>query len=136
MMTEFREAFGYFNTFGGNPVAMAAASAVLDVIEDEGLVENARKTGAHMLKLLRQIDHPGIAEVRGRGLFFAVEMMRDGAADPDIAARVVEAMKERGVLMGRAGRAQHVLKLRPPMPFSRRDAEEVAAKLALSLAEA
>ncbi|MCR8724708.1 aspartate aminotransferase family protein [Frigidibacter sp. ROC022] len=135
IMAEFREAFGYFNTFGGNPVAMAAATAVLDVLEEEGLVENARKTGAYMQKALRGLSHPGIVEVRGKGLFFGIEFARDGEPDGAAAAWMVEAMKARGVLLGRVGRKQQVLKLRPPMPFQRAQADEVVEKLAACLAE-
>jgi 4-aminobutyrate aminotransferase-like enzyme len=127
VMAAFREAFGFFSTFGGNPVSMAACLATLDVIETEKLVENARKVGAHLLKLLRKLDHPAIAQVRGRGLFFAVEFQGD---DPGaFTRRVVEGMKDRGVLVGRVGRQGQVLKLRPPMPFSRADAEVAAAAL-------
>ena len=132
IMAAFREAFGFFSTFGGNPVSMAAALATLDVIEAEGLVEHARATGAYTLGLLKSLRHPRIAEVRGRGLFFAVEF---GGADPGaFTARVVEAMKLRGVLLGRVGRQGQVLKLRPPMPFSRADADEAVGKLAEVLA--
>jgi len=134
VMAAFREAFGYFNTFGGNPVSCAAAAAVLDVIAEEGLQENARDTGAYMLDLLRGLDHPAIADLRGIGLFFAVELATDGQPRPDIAAKVVEGMKAAGVLMGRIGRGQHILKLRPPMPFGRDHADLVADRLAGVLA--
>lgn len=128
IMAAFREAFGFFSTFGGNPVSMAAALAVLEVIEAEGLIDNARKTGAYTLGLLKALAHPRIAEVRARGLFFAVEFTGD---DPgSFTGRVVEAMKDRGVLLGRVGRQGQVLKLRPPMPFSRADADEAVGKLA------
>ena len=132
IMAGFREAFGFFSTFGGNPVSMAAALAVLDVIEAEGLVAHARKTGAHMLKVLAGLRHPRIVEVRGRGLILGIAL---GGDDPGgFAARVVEAMKDRGVLIGRVGRHGEVLKLRPPMPFSRDNAAETTGKLAEVLA--
>lgn len=122
VMAAFREAFGYFNTFGGNPVACAAAMAVLDVLEEERLVERALDVSGAMLGMLRSLDHPLIAGVRGAGLFFGVELAREGAPAPEVAHRVVEAMKAKGVLIGRIGRQSHILKLRPPMPFSREDA--------------
>lgn len=122
VMAAFRGAFGYFNTFGGNPVSCAAASAVLDVIEGENLIENARDVGAHVLNLLRELEHPFISDVRGFGLFFGMEFARDGIPQTDFCGRIVEAMKDEGVLLGRVGRAQHILKMRPPMPFSRADA--------------
>ena len=135
VMAAFRDAFGYFNTFGGNPVSCAAAMAVMEVIAAEGLQQNARDTGAHMLDLLRGLDHPAIADVRGLGLFFAVELASDGQPRPDIAAKVVEGMKDRGVLMGRIGRQQHILKLRPPLPFGRDHAAMVAERLQEALAQ-
>lgn len=132
VMTEFREAFGFFSTFGGNPVSMAAAMAVLDVIEAEGLVANAEKTGAYLLSLLKGLRHPRIAEVRGHGLFLSVEL---GGPEAGAAAEAaVEGMKDRGVLIGRVGRQGQVLKLRPPMPFARGHAEEAAEALAATLA--
>ncbi|MFA7503383.1 MAG: aminotransferase class III-fold pyridoxal phosphate-dependent enzyme [Burkholderiaceae bacterium] len=135
VMAAFREAFGYFNTFGGNPVSCAAASAVLDVIEAEGLVENARQTGAYMLSLLDSLDHPLIADVRGAGLFFAMELTHNGEPASESCAAVVERMRQRGVLMGRIGRHQHILKIRPPMPFARPEADMLAETLAGVLAE-
>ncbi|WP_343080532.1 aspartate aminotransferase family protein [Ostreiculturibacter nitratireducens] len=134
VMAAFREAFGYFNTFGGNPVSCAAALATLDVIEEEGLVENARDVGGYTVSLMRELSHPLIADVRGGGLFFGIELMRDGRPATEDARRIVEGMRERGVLMGRIGRAQHILKLRPPMPFSRENADLAVGTLAEVLA--
>lgn len=120
VMTAFRESFGYFNTFGGNPVAAAAATAVIDVIEEEDLVSNAAETGAFLAQSLSSIDHPAIAEVRGRGLFAGVVLTdADGAPASRLAEDVVEEMKNHGVLIGRIGRRMNILKLRPPMPFGR-----------------
>lgn len=135
VMAAFRNAFGYFNTFGGNPVSCAAALATLEVIEEEGLVENSRAVGAHLLALLRAIAHPCIHEVRGLGLFLAVEFAQDGLPAGAFCGEVVERMRGKGVLLGRVGRAQHILKLRPPLPFSRENAETAATALAEVLAE-
>ena len=135
VMAAFRGAFGYFNTFAGNPVSCAAAMAVLDVIEDEGLVENARAVGAHALALLRQLRHPLIADVRGFGLFFGIEFAAQGQPATAFCGRVVEAAKDRGILLGRVGRGQHILKMRPPMVFSRANAEMLAAELDAILRE-
>lgn len=135
VMAAFRNAFGYFNTFAGNPVSCAAATAVLDVIEQEGLVENAREVGAHALRLLRELRHPLIADVRGFGLFFGIEFARDGIPAGEFCGRMVEAAKQRGILLGRVGRAQHILKMRPPMPFSRANAEHLVETLDAILQE-
>lgn len=129
VMAAFRNAFGYFNTFGGNPVSCAAAAAVLDVIEGEGLVGNAQRVGAEVLALLRGLEHPLIADVRGFGLFVGMEFAENGRPAGAFCGRVVEAMKDEGVLLGRVGRAQHILKIRPPMPFSSENAALLAQVL-------
>ncbi len=137
VMAEFREAFGYFNTFGGNPVAAAACLATLEVTQQEGLQENARSVGAYMLQHLRDLRHPMIAEVRGEGLFFGMEFVTDGAMTPAtrFAAQIVERMRARGVLMNRIGRHMNTLKMRPPMPFSRGNADFLVETLTGALAE-
>lgn len=124
VMAAFREAFGYFSTFGGNPVSAAACLATLQVLEEEGLQENARRIGDYALERMRAIRHPWIAEVRGAGLFFGAEFIDDeGRPATDFAAEVAERMRHRGVLLHRAGRHMNTLKMRPPMPFSRENAD-------------
>lgn len=127
ILATFRNAFRYFNTFGGNPVSCAVANAVLDVLEQENLVANAHNVGAYALDLLRPLAdrYDCIGEVRGAGLFFGAELVRDRETRepaPDTAGRVINAMRDRGVLMGRTGIHGNVLKIRPPMPFSRDNA--------------
>jgi 4-aminobutyrate aminotransferase-like enzyme len=113
-----------FSTFGGNPVAAQAALAVLDVIRDERLIPQVKRVG----ELLRgRIDelrtrHSGIVDVRGLGLLVGVQL-----DDPGRAKAVVDAMRERGVLIGRTGPADDVLKIRPPLIF---DDEHVAVLIA------
>jgi len=137
IMAAFREAFGYFNTFGGNPVSAAAAMATLTVIEEEGLVENARDVGAYALERLAGLAHPLIGEVRGAGLFFGVEFVLDAEMAPATAftADVVEGMRRRGILLNSGGRNENILKIRPPMPFSRENADQLIDTLAQVLAE-
>jgi 4-aminobutyrate aminotransferase-like enzyme len=136
LMAEFREAFGYFNTFGGNPVAAAAATAVLDVIAEENLIPHAARTAERTMALLGGLRHPAIAEVRGAGLFFGV-VLQDEAGQPAtaMAVRVMEEMKNRGVLIGRIGRHMNILKLRPPMPFGEAEAELAVSTLSAVLGE-
>ncbi|WP_099825903.1 aspartate aminotransferase family protein [Oceaniglobus indicus] len=117
VMAAFRNAFGYFNTFGGNPVSAAAANAVLDVIEGDALIPHAAAMGAHALDRLKSVTHPAITEVRGNGLFFGLVLEEDGAPATALATRIVEAMKDRGILIGRIGRHMNILKMRPPMPI-------------------
>ena len=129
VMSEFRNAFGYFNTFGGNPVSCAAASATLDVIEEDGLIANSKIVGHGFLERLQAIKHGSIASVRGRGLFIALELETDGIADEVLAATIVEYARNNGMLMGRTGRNRNILKLRPPMPFSIQNAREATNTL-------
>ena len=129
IMEAFRGAFGYFNTFGGNPVSAAAAMATLDVIKEEGLVENAATTGEYLLAGLKALEHPAIKRVCGRGLFFSIELENEGTPAKGYTAWVVEEMKRAGVLLGKGGRHDNILKIRPPMPFSRADADFALARL-------
>ena len=109
LVASFGSNTGYFNTFGGNPVAAAVGLAVLDVIEGEGLIENARNVGAYTSELLRALQsrHGAVADVRHNGLYFGIELTADG--DEALAATktsaVVEAMREDGVLISPAVRA-------------------------------
>jgi 4-aminobutyrate aminotransferase-like enzyme len=129
---EIMEAFTsrnmYFNTFGGNTVSVAVGLAVLKVLEEERLLENARRVGEYVIEGLEtlQTRHPVIGDVRGRGLFFAVEMVRDRSTKEPAGAetkRIVNAMRERGVLISRIGPHDNILKIRPPMPFNTDNAD-------------
>ncbi|APX89952.1 aspartate aminotransferase family protein [Brevirhabdus pacifica] len=136
IMAAFRGAFGYFNTFGGNPVSAAAANATLSVIEDEDLVTKARDVGAYARERLAAIGHPLIAGLRGRGLFFGAELRHaDGSAASDATADLVEAMRRRGVLLNRIGPEGNILKIRPPMVFDHGHADLMIATLTEALDE-
>lgn len=135
---EIAEAFDngmeYFNTFGGNPVSCAVGRAVLDVVQDEGLQENALQVGNHFLAGLRDIAqrHPLIGDVRGRGLFLGVELVRDpDSLEPaaEEAAQVIEAMKEAGILLSTDGPLHNVLKIKPPLVVTRSDVDRVVETL-------
>jgi len=124
----------YFNTFGGNPVSCAIALAVLDVIADEKLQENARRVGGFLLDGLRELQqrHDAIGDVRGCGLFLGVELVRDRAArtpDRPKAKAVVEAMKARHVLLSTEGPDDNVLKIKPPIVFSAANCDEFITAL-------
>jgi len=128
----------FFSTFGGNPVACAAALAVLDVLDDEGLVAGAASVGdwlrAELMALAER--HAAIGDVRGRGLMTGVELVRDRATrEPagEIAVRVKDEMAERGVLIGATGRAGNVLKIRPPLCITRDEAALIVATLDAAL---
>lgn len=128
VMTAFRQGFRYFNTFGGNPVSCAAAMAVLDVLRDEALQENARTVGAYAKAGLQRLalKHDAIGDIRGHGLFFGAEMVTDRALKtpaPRFTTRVANEMRQRGVLLNKLGLHYNTLKIRPPMPFSTADAD-------------
>ena len=138
IMAAFRNSFRYFNTFGGNPVSCAAAMAVLDVIEDENLQENARIVGAHARAGLSKLaeKHECIGDVRGYGLFFGAELVTNRttkAPASQHAIRVANEMRQRGVLMNKLGIHYNTLKIRPPMPFSIEDADFMLATLDATL---
>ncbi len=133
---EWIERFGqtsrYFNTFAGNPVAAAAGMAVLDEIDRLGLLANSRETGAYVRAGLESLagKYPLIANVRGRGLFFGAEFIRpDGTPAAEETTRVVNRMRENGVLISRIGRRGNILKMRPPLVFSRADADHMLSAL-------
>jgi 4-aminobutyrate aminotransferase-like enzyme len=124
----------FFSTFGGNPVACAAALAVLDVLEEERLLANASAVGDALRAELRSLAgrHKSIGDVRGRGLMTGVELVVDPATrQPDgaLASRVKDEMAERGVLIGTTGRHGNVLKIRPPLCITRDEAALIAATL-------
>jgi 4-aminobutyrate aminotransferase-like enzyme len=114
----------YFNTFGGNPVSAAAALAVIDVIDEEGLLDNAREVGTHLgigLAALAR-DHEIIGHVQGSGLFWGLDLVTDRESRrpivPADTQRLATALRREGVLMGVTGDHGNVLKVRPPLPFS------------------
>lgn len=128
VLAEFGRRAGYFNTFGGNPVAASAGLAVLDVLSRERLRENALRVGEYMRGGLRSLaeQFSCIGDVRGVGLFTGLEFSEDRASArplPALARRVVEGLRERHILIGTAGRAGNVLKMRPPLCFSTENAD-------------
>jgi alanine-glyoxylate transaminase/(R)-3-amino-2-methylpropionate-pyruvate transaminase len=124
----------HFNTFGGNPVVCAQGKAVLEVIEREGLQENARRIGGYLLEGLRKLAarHELIGDVRGRGLMIGVELVKDRAAKApakEETARVFELAKDRSLLIGKGGYFGNVLRIKPPMCLTQADADFLLATL-------
>jgi len=121
---------GYFNTFGGNPVAAAVGIAVLEVIESESLMDNARTVGAYLGSRLRQLQHrhPIIGDVRNCGLYFGVEFSDESQTGQSLASATVafvNEMRRRGVLISSCGPEGNILKIRPPLPFSQANADQL-----------
>jgi 4-aminobutyrate aminotransferase-like enzyme len=134
----FDNGMEFFSTFGGNTVSCAVGIAVLDVVRDEGLQEHARLVGDHMGARLRALaaKYPIVGDVRGSGLFWGVELVRDRETLEPAGAEasfVANRMRERGVLLGTDGPYHNVVKIRPPMPFTADDADLLADELELAI---
>ncbi|XP_055068069.2 ethanolamine-phosphate phospho-lyase [Misgurnus anguillicaudatus] len=124
----------YFNTFGGNPVSCAIGLAVLDVIEKEDLQGNALRVGGYLTQLLDNLKekHPLVGDVRGHGLFVGVELVRDKKQRTPATAEaqdVIYRLKEQRILLSADGPHRNVLKFKPPMCFSREDADLAVGKI-------
>jgi 4-aminobutyrate aminotransferase-like enzyme len=141
LLETFAKQTRYFNTFGGNSVSCAVALAVLDVIEKEQLVANAHATGAYLRAGISRLAprYPWIREVRGAGLFVGVEL----ASHPTTrlparqeAARIVNDLRHRGVLIGTTGRDSNILKIRPPLTISPGEVDVLLEALEASLSNA
>jgi 4-aminobutyrate aminotransferase-like enzyme len=127
---------GYFNTFGGNPVSCAAGLAVLNVIEMEGLQQNALVVGNYLIERLLELqkEYPVLGEAHGAGLLLGVDISKaDGSPDKELARRVMNHMRQKGVLIGTTGPDANVLKIRPPIVFNQEHAELLLASLANAL---
>jgi 4-aminobutyrate aminotransferase-like enzyme len=142
--TDAVERFGreqrYFNTFGGNTVAVAAAQATLDVIRDQDLLGNSDRVGSEIRDGLGQLStrHECIGDIRGSGLYIGVEIVNDRRTkipDPEAASEVVNGLRERRVLISATGLHANVLKIRPPLVFSPSDADRLLSTLGEVLAD-
>ena len=140
LLEAFARQTRYFNTFGGNSVSCAVALAVLEVIERERLMDNAQLSGEHLRQGVLRIAgrYPWVREVRGAGLFVGVEL----AANPALklsarqeAARVVNDLRRRGVLVGATGRNSDVLKIRPPLSITSAEVDLLLEALDQALAK-
>jgi 4-aminobutyrate aminotransferase-like enzyme len=134
LMQKFRTTSKYFNTFGGNPVSSAAALATLGVLQSENLMANADDVGAYAKTGLQTLAErfEVIGDVRGRGLFFGAEMVLDRRTKSPAAnyvKRVANEMRRRGVILNFIGIHYNVLKIRPPMPFSRANVDMMLGTL-------
>ncbi|MCH8955851.1 aminotransferase class III-fold pyridoxal phosphate-dependent enzyme [candidate division KSB1 bacterium] len=124
----FETGMEYFNTFGGNPVSCAVGLAVLDVIEEEKLQDNALKVGTYLKKSLEKLKekHALIGDVRGLGLFLGIELVRDrDNLEPaaEEASYLIERMKDCGILLSTDGPLHNVIKIKPPICFNEEDAD-------------
>lgn len=139
VMAAFSDHIPYFNTFGGNPVSIAAAQAVLQVIEEERLQAHSLEVGIRLRDELSRLGerHEAVGDVRGAGLFIGFELVSDREArtpDRTLALNVIEHLREEGVLTSVAGPHGNVLKLRPTLAFQHADIDWLVGSLDRALA--
>ena len=130
----FNNGMEYFNTFGGNPVSCRIGMAVLDVIEEEGLQEHARRVGERLLAGLKRLveRHPIVGDARGTGLFQGIELVTDRESlepAPRHAGYLVERIRDRGILLSTDGPLHNVVKIKPPLVFDEDDADRLVSNL-------
>lgn len=134
----FANGMEYFNTFGGNPVSCAIGTSVLQIVHKENLQENALKVGTYLKEQLKKLgkDYPIIGDVRGQGLFLGIELV-DAQKNPlpDQTRYLINRMKEHKILMSSDGPDKNVIKMKPPMVFSKENAQELLKYLRKILGE-
>ncbi len=131
----------HYNTFGGGPMAMAAANAVMDVVEKDDLADNSKKVGDRLLAGLRKLQQKNerVGDVRGMGLMVGVELVKDRKSrefSPELTVRVVESMKDQGVLVGKGGLEGNTVRIQPPLCWTAADADRTVAALEQALKDA
>ena len=141
VIESFQRDSHYFNTFAGTPVACAAALAVLEVIEQQDLQARALETGQYLLEGLKELatNQAMIGDIRGSGLFIGIDLVRDREShEPAVAEtqKAVNLLRQRGVLIGSTGQHDNILKIRPPMVFSKENADLLLQKLKIALNDA
>ncbi|TQV89710.1 aminotransferase class III-fold pyridoxal phosphate-dependent enzyme [Aliikangiella coralliicola] len=130
----------YFNTFGGNPVSCAIGCAVIDAVEQGGLMAHALQLGEYLQQGLRQLQSkfPVIGDVRGLGMFIGAEFVKDrDTLEPAVEQidYVIERLKSEGILLTTEGPFHNVLKIKPPLAFSKQDADFFLSSLEMILTE-
>lgn len=139
VLEPFSSSIPYFNTFGGNPVSMAAAQAVLDIMREENTLAHAKEVGDAFRGALEDIarTHPCIGDVRGTGLYIGCEIVEPGTTNPDAHAAldIIEGLREHAILTSVCGFSGNVLKLRPPLVFDMNDLDRFMDGFATTLDE-
>ena len=130
---EIAESFGkgveFFSSFGGNPVSCAAGIAVLDVLEEEKLQENAKNVGNYYIRKLNELkkEFKSIGDVRGSGLFIGIEIIKENSKIPDtkLAQKIKNELRKNQILVGSDGPHDNVIKSKPPICYSKENVNEV-----------
>jgi 4-aminobutyrate aminotransferase-like enzyme len=131
----FSKGVEFFSSFGGNPVSCAIGLSVLDVIEEENLQENAKVVGSYYMSLFKDLQkkYTCIGDVRGFGLFIGIEIVKEHSKEPDtkLAQRIKNELRNKKILVGTDGPFNNVIKSKPPLCFTKENAESVVRNIEL-----
>ena len=133
--SSFNNGMEYFNSFGGNPVSCAVGKAVLEVIENENLQNNALYIGKYFLSELQKIKNKNkkyISEVKGRGLFLGLDIIKESNSlkpNKELAKKIINFMREKGILLSTDGPYENVIKIKPPLIFNKENVDNVCKNL-------
>lgn len=130
----FETGMEFFSSFGGNPVSCAIGQAVLDVLEDEMLPENAQEVGKYLLGLFENLvrKYEFVGDARGEGLMLGLELVRskqDKKPFPELASHIQNELKENGIIVGTDGPVANVIKIKPPICFTKENADSLAGNI-------
>ncbi|NNC70341.1 MAG: aminotransferase class III-fold pyridoxal phosphate-dependent enzyme, partial [Flavobacteriaceae bacterium] len=128
----FEKGVEFFSSFGGNPVSCAIGLSVLEVIEEEQLQQNVLEVGTYYMKLLKDLQnkHSCIGDVRGSGLFIGIDMIKENKKpDTQLAQYLKNSLREKHILLSTDGPYNNVLKTKPPLCFTKKNAERVVAAI-------
>ena len=133
--SSFNNGMEYFNSFGGNPVSCAVGKSVLEVIENKKLQENALSVGKYFLNKLERIKRKNkkyISEVRGRGLFIGIDIIENAnqlKPNKQLAKKIINFMRNNGILLSTDGPHDNVIKIKPPLVFNKQNVDNVCENL-------
>jgi 4-aminobutyrate aminotransferase-like enzyme len=138
VMRSFEKGPEFFSSFGGNPVSCAVGISVLQVIEEEGLMKHAKKTGNYLMDQLRDLQktHSVIGDVRGHGLFLGMELIGlEGQPLTELASLLKNKLREHLILVSTDGPHENVIKIKPPLSFNQRNCDELVSRIDSILSE-
>ncbi|WP_297764795.1 aminotransferase class III-fold pyridoxal phosphate-dependent enzyme [uncultured Muriicola sp.] len=138
VMRSFEKGPEFFSSFGGNPVSCAIGLSVLHVIEEEGLMEHAKRTGNYLMDQLRNLQktHSVIGDVRGHGLFLGMELNGlNGQPLTELAFLLINNLREHHILVSTDGPHENVIKIKPPLSFNKDNCDELVSKIGTILTE-
>ena len=131
----FNNGMEYFNSFGGNPVSCAVGNAVLDVIKNKSLQQNAKLVGNYFINILEKLkrEFPNfISKISGRGLFIGIDLIANGKLlhpNPKLATKLINDLRNKGILLSTDGPFNNVIKIKPPLVFTKENANWVCFEI-------